>query len=42
MSDLLTGHYLCSLSRFIDAALLTACIALGLTGAFFIMNLKVF
>lgn len=42
VSDLLTGHYFCSLSRFIDAALLTACIALGLTGAFFIMNLKVF
>lgn len=42
VSDLLDGHYLCSFSRFAHATVLTACIALGLTGGILLMNLNVF
>ena len=42
VSDLLDGHYLCSFSRFAHATVLTACIALGLTGGILLMRLNVF
>lgn len=42
VSDLIDGHYLCAISRFVHASLLTACIALGLTGGFLLMNISVF
>lgn len=42
VSDMLDGHYLCAFSRFAHATILTACIALGLTGGILIMNLNVF
>ena len=42
VSDMLDGHYLCAFSRFAHATVLTACIALGLTGGILLMNLKVF
>lgn len=42
VSDMIDGHYLCAFSRFMSALLLTGCIALGLTGGFLIMNIKIF
>ena len=41
-SDLLTGHYLCSVSRFIQAAILTVCLSLGLCGGMLLMQMKFF
>lgn len=41
-SDLLDGHFLCSFARFMDAAILTACIALGLCGGLLLLHLKWF
>lgn len=40
VSDMLDRHYLCAVSRFIDAAMLTACLSLGLCGGVLIMGLK--
>ncbi len=42
VSDMMAGHYLCAFSRFMNALILTACIALGLTAAFLIMNIQIF
>lgn len=39
-SDFLDSHYLCSLGRFADAAVLTACLALGLVAGINIMNIN--
>ncbi|MBD5317236.1 MAG: threonine/serine exporter family protein [Bacteroides sp.] len=39
VNDLITGHYLCAVGRFLHAAMITACIALGLTATLLIMNL---
>lgn len=41
VSDMLANHCLCAISRFCYAALLTACIALGLTGAMLLYDLAV-
>lgn len=42
VSDMIAGHYLCAFSRFMNALILTACLALGLTAAFLIMDIKIF
>ncbi|MCM1502987.1 MAG: threonine/serine exporter family protein [Bacteroidales bacterium] len=42
MSDLLDGHYISFFSRFMDAAILTACISAGLCGGLLAMNLRWF
>lgn len=42
VSDLIDGHYLCAFSRFVHSLILTACIALGMTAGFFLMEIKVF
>lgn len=42
VSDLLDCHYLCSFSRFMNALVLTACISIGLTAGFLLMNIKIF
>lgn len=42
VSDMLDGHYLCAFSRFMNALILTACLALGLTAGFLAMNLRIF
>lgn len=41
-SDMLAGHYICSFSRFIHAAVLTCCLSLGLCGGLFMMNMGMF
>ncbi len=40
VSDMLYRHYLCAFSRFLDAAVLTACLTLGLSAGMFILGLK--
>lgn len=40
ISDMLDGHYICAFSRFMDAAILTACLSLGLCGGLLLMDLK--
>lgn len=42
VSDLLDGHMLTAMSRFIHAAVLTVCISLGLCGGIFLMQLRCF
>lgn len=42
VSDMLDGHYICAFSRFMDAAILTACLSLGLCGGLLLMNLSWF
>lgn len=42
VSDMLTNHYLCWLSRFMQALIMTACIAIGLTGGYLLMDIKMF
>ena len=42
MSDLLDGHYISFLSRFLDATVLTVCLSAGLCGGFLAMNLRWF
>lgn len=42
VSDLIDGHYLCFFSRSMQALILTACIAAGLTLAFLLMHIKIF
>lgn len=41
-SDLFAGHYLCSVSRFIQAVILTICLSLGLCGGMFLMQMNFF
>lgn len=41
-SDLFAGHYLCSMSRFIQAVILTICLSLGLCGGMLLMQMKFF
>ena len=41
-SDMIAGHYLCSVSRFIQAVILTVCLSLGLCGGMFLMQIKFF
>lgn len=42
MSDMLDGHYVCSFSRFMNAAILTFCLSAGLCGGLLVMNLRWF
>ena len=42
VSDLIYRHYLCAVSRFLDAAVLTACLSAGLCAGMFILGLKWF
>lgn len=42
VSDLIDGHYLCAFGRFVQAVVLTACIAAGLTCGFLLMNISIF
>lgn len=42
VSDMLYRHYLCAFSRFLDAAVLTACLSAGLCAGMFILGLKWF
>lgn len=42
VSDLLAGHYLCWLSRSMHGAIITSCIAIGLTLGYLVMNIKLF
>lgn len=41
-SDLIDSHYICSLSRMIDALILTACLSLGLCIGMNLMNFEMF
>ena len=42
VSDMLDGHYLCAINRFIDAAVLTTCLSAGLCGGLLMMDLNWF
>jgi uncharacterized membrane protein YjjP (DUF1212 family) len=42
VSDMIDGHYICFFSRFMQAVIHTACIAAGLTIAYYAMNIQVF
>lgn len=41
-SDMLYRHYLCAISRFMDAVILTSCISLGLCCGMFLMKIPMF
>lgn len=41
VSDMIGRHYLCSLSRFMDACVLTACLTAGLSAGMFILGIDV-
>ncbi len=40
VNDLIYGHYVCSLSRFCHAVIITVCLSLGLCLAFLILNIQ--
>jgi len=42
VSDMIYRHYLCAFGRFLDAAVLTACLSVGLCAGMFILGLKWF
>lgn len=42
VSDIIERHYLCAFSRFMDAAVLTVCLSLGLCAGMLILGLKWF
>ena len=42
VSDVIYRHYLCALSRFFEAAILTACLSAGLCAGMLILGLKTF
>ncbi len=42
ISDLIYGHYICSICRFITAIILTGCLAIGLCLAIIMMNVEFF
>ena len=42
VSDMIDNHHLCAFARFMNAVILTVCIAIGLTGGFLIMNIRLF
>lgn len=42
VSDMLAGHYLCAFSRFMNALLLTACIAAGMACAILLLRVDMF
>lgn len=41
-SDLLFRHYICAYSRFVDAAVLTCCLSIGLCGGLMLMKIGMF
>lgn len=41
-SDMLYRHYLCALSRFLDAVIMTACLSIGLCAALLLMRMGMF
>lgn len=41
-SDMLNRHYICAFSRFMDAAVLTCCLSIGLCMAMLVMNVGMF
>lgn len=42
VSDLIHGHLLCCISRFIEASVLTACLGIGLSVGILLMNIQYF
>ena len=42
VSDMIYRHYLCAISRFLDAAVLTACLSVGLCAGMLLLGLKWF
>ena len=42
VSDLIHGHLLCSVSRFINASIITICLGIGLSLGILIMNIHYF
>lgn len=42
VSDLIHGHLLCCISRFIEASVLTACLGIGLSVGIILMNIQYF
>ena len=40
VSDMIYGHYLCAFSRFMDAAILTVCLSVGLCAGMMLFGLK--
>lgn len=42
VSDMIDNHHLCAFARFMNAVILTVCIAIGLTGGFLLMNIRLF
>ena len=42
VSDMIYRHYLCAFSRFMDAAILTVCLSVGLCAGLFMLGLKWF
>lgn len=42
VSDMIYRHYLCAYSRFLDAAVLTACLSAGLCAGMLILGLRWF
>lgn len=40
VSDLIYGHYICSVSRFLHAVIITVCLSLGLCLAFTLLNIQ--
>lgn len=40
VNDMLTDHYLCGFARFMKATIITVCITIGLSAAFFLMKIS--
>lgn len=41
INDLINGHYICSISRFIQASIITVCLSLGLCLGYLIINIHI-
>ena len=41
INDLINGHYICSISRFIQASIITVCLSLGLCLGYIIINIHI-
>lgn len=41
VNDLLNGHYICSISRFIQASIITICLSLGLCLGYIVINIHI-
>ena len=42
VSDMIDGHYVCAFSRFMDSAILTICLSMGLCGGLLLMRIELF